>query len=84
MRLLAWMRENEVDDDAMAARIGDCSGFAVKKWKYAEREPDASTIVRIEAVTEGKVALADWAAQAAERSEKDGRRAAAAETRAVA
>lgn len=64
MRLLDFMRDRALTDDAMAARIGDCSGHAVKKWKYGEREPDASTMLRITAVTKGAVTVADWAAQA--------------------
>ena len=67
MRLLDYMREQGVDDDALAERVGDCSPHAVKKWKYGEREPDAGTIVRIERATEGHVGLKDWAEQSAER-----------------
>lgn len=74
MKLLDYMRTENIDDDGMAALINagladteKCSGYAVKKWKYGEREPDASTIVRIERATAGHVTVADWAEQASER-----------------
>lgn len=70
MRLLDYMREEGLDDEALAARLGECSPYAVKKWKYGEREPDASTIVRIERVTSGRVGLPDWAAQSEQRKAK--------------
>ena len=70
MRLLDHMREEGLDDDAFAERIGDCSGHAVKKWKYGEREPDAGTMFRIESATDGKVTLQDWARQAEDRRGK--------------
>lgn len=63
MRLLQFMREKGLDDEAMAMLIGDCSAHAVKKWKYGEREPDASTMLRIERVTDNKVGMPDWAEQ---------------------
>lgn len=64
MRLLDYMRNEKLDDEAFASRLGDCSAHAVKKWKYGEREPDAGTIVRIQVATDGKVTVRDWAAQA--------------------
>ncbi|MCJ2129194.1 helix-turn-helix domain-containing protein [Methylobacterium sp. E-045] len=64
------MREEQIDDDAFAALIGDCTGHAVKKWKYGEREPDAGTMMKIEDLTEGKVTVRDWAEQAAERNRR--------------
>lgn len=67
MRLLDHMRETETDDDAFAERVGGCTGHAVKKWKYGEREPDAVTIIRIEEITGGRVTVRDWAEQASER-----------------
>lgn len=70
MRLLDFMRDEKLDDDAFASRLGDCSGHAVKKWKYGEREPDAVTIARIERVTHGAVSLRDWADHAEERRAK--------------
>lgn len=70
MRLLDYMREEGLDDEAFAGRLGECGPYAVKKWKYGEREPDASTIVRIERATSGRVRLADWATQSDERKAK--------------
>lgn len=70
MRLLTHLREEKIDDGAFAARVGDCTGHAVKKWKYGERVPDARTIARIDQVTAGKVTLADWVEQEAERRAK--------------
>lgn len=70
MRLLDYLRDEKLTDDVFAEILGDCSGHAVKKWKYGEREPDAGTIVRIEAASGGKVALTDWAEQAESRRSK--------------
>lgn len=70
MRLLDYMREKGIDDDAFAERLGECSAHAVKKWKYGEREPDAPTIVRIQEATSGEVGLRDWAEQSSERRAK--------------
>ncbi|AWN35753.1 hypothetical protein [Methylobacterium radiodurans] len=64
MRLLDYMRDEKLDDEAFASRLGDCTAHAVKKWKYGEREPDAGTIVRIQVATAGKVTVRDWAEQA--------------------
>lgn len=63
MKLLDYMSTNDLTDEAMAERIGDCSASAVKKWKYGERSPDADRIIRIEEVTDGAVGLKDWAAE---------------------
>jgi DNA-binding transcriptional regulator YdaS (Cro superfamily) len=61
MKLLDYMRQEGVDDAAMAAAIGDCSDHAVRKWKYGERRPDADRMLRIQEITSGKVTLRDWA-----------------------
>ncbi|CAL8981842.1 hypothetical protein RHODGE_RHODGE_04007 [Rhodoplanes serenus] len=63
MKLLDYMRREGVDDEALAARLGSVTAFAVKKWKYGERIPDALTIVRLEEITGGAVTLRDWADQ---------------------
>lgn len=60
MKLLDYMRDEKLDDDAMASRLGDCSGHAVKKWKYGERVPSIEVAARIERATEGRVGLRDW------------------------
>lgn len=63
MKLLDWMRREGIDDNEMADQVGGVTAFAVKKWKYGERVPDARTIVRLEEITSGDVTLRDWAAQ---------------------
>ena len=63
MKLLDYMRVEDLDDEAMAGRIGGCSAHAVKKWKYGERSPDPDRIIRIEEVTGGKVGLRDWSSR---------------------
>lgn len=60
------MRDEKLDDDAMAARLGDCSGHAVKKWKYGERVPSIEVAARIERATDGRVGLRDWVRSEAE------------------
>lgn len=65
MTLLDWMRLNSMSDAEMASRVGNCSAHAVRKWKYGERCPPPERIVRIEAVTEGKVTLRDFVEVAA-------------------
>lgn len=60
MKLIDYMRREGIDDDAMAKQIGQCTGHAVKKWKYGERVPDANRILRIERITNRKVRLRDW------------------------
>lgn len=66
MKLLDYMRREGLDDAAMAARINEglpveahCTGYAVKKWKYGERQAPADKIMRIEEVTNGEVTLRD-------------------------
>ena len=60
MKLIDYMRREKLDDERMSRLVGDCTAHAVKKWKYGERVPDASRIVRIEKVTNGRVRLRDW------------------------
>lgn len=68
MRLLDWMRRENMDDEALASRIGDVTVHAVKKWKYGERTPDLKNILKIEKITRGDVAIRDWANARAEAS----------------
>lgn len=63
MKLLDYMRRENIDDEALAAQVGSVTAYAVKKWKYGERVPDALTIVRLEEITGGEVTLRDWADQ---------------------
>lgn len=65
------MRREGVDDDAMAARINEglpvvdhCTGYAVKKWKYGERQAPPAKVIRIEEVTNHAVTLRDLATPA--------------------
>lgn len=60
MTLAEYMKANGLDDEAMAAQIGDCSPSAVKKWRYRERQPRADTMVRIQEISAGQVAITDW------------------------
>jgi DNA-binding transcriptional regulator YdaS (Cro superfamily) len=64
MKLLDYMRRQELDDETLARRIGDCTAHAVKKWKYGERRPDADRILKIQKITGGHVTLRDWASEA--------------------
>lgn len=73
MQLLDYMRRENLDDAAMAARINEgvqaerhCTPSAVKKWKYRERSPDADRIIDIQRATNDEVGLQDWASEAAE------------------
>ncbi|MGY2052378.1 hypothetical protein [Methylobacterium sp. JK268] len=68
MKLLAYMREQKLDDTAIAAHVGGVTRHAVKKWMYGERMPRPEQIASIERLTDGKVTLADWIQQAAERA----------------
>lgn len=60
MKLATYMKNNGIDDDAMASIIGDCSASGVRKWKYGERIPERSTMQRIFEATNGEVAPNDF------------------------
>ena len=60
MRLLDYLNETSIDDEAFATLVGGVSKHAVKKWKYGERRPEADRIIRIEDLTMGRVSLRDW------------------------
>ena len=60
MQLQSYMKENGLDDDAMAAAIGDCSASAVRKWKYGERIPRPPQARRIAEITNGRVTMNDF------------------------
>lgn len=68
MKLIAYMRVKKLDDEAMASRVGGVTRHAVKKWMYGERMPRPEQIAAIAKITNGKVTLADWIEQAAERA----------------
>lgn len=60
MKLADYMKANSLDDAAMAQRIGDCTEFAVKKWKYGERTPRPEQMTKIKAATAGEVSADDF------------------------
>jgi DNA-binding transcriptional regulator YdaS (Cro superfamily) len=66
MKLIQYMRAKNLDDAAMAALVGDISEHGIKKIKYGERNPSFAVALRIEAVTKGKVRVADLGKQPAE------------------
>ena len=59
MKLTEYMREHELDDERMAARIG-CSSYAVRKWKYGERIPRPEQLAKIAEATGWKVRANDF------------------------
>ena len=60
MKLATYMKEHGLDDATMASLVGGCTEHAVRKWKYGERSPSVTTIVRIEEITAGKVTMRDF------------------------
>ena len=61
MKLIDFMRENAITNEALAAMIGgDTTVRAVKKWKYGETRPRLEDVAKIEEVTGGAVRLADF------------------------
>lgn len=60
MRLIDYMRSQNLGDAAMAKRVGGITGHGIRKLKYGERGPSIETAIRIEAVTDGQVGLRDW------------------------
>lgn len=60
MKLAQFMTEHGYTDASMAEEIGNCSEFAVRKWKYGERTPRPQVIDRIQQISNGKVGLKDW------------------------
>ncbi len=61
MKLDEFMKGAGLDDAAMASLVGDCSAFAVKKWRYGERTPRGPQMLRIVQATDGKVTPNDFA-----------------------
>ena len=60
MRLIDYLEEHDLSDEAFALLIGGITKHAVKKWRYRERVPDPVRLIRIEDVTKGAVTLRDW------------------------
>ncbi|WP_091974638.1 hypothetical protein [Methylobacterium gossipiicola] len=59
MLLRDWMRAAEVDDAALAEKIGDLSAFTVRKLRYRERGPSIRVAARIEELSGGMVRAPD-------------------------
>lgn len=60
MKLIDWMRSKGFDDFAVAQMHGDCTAFAVKKWKYGERTPRNAQMRRLSEISEGSVTANDF------------------------
>jgi hypothetical protein len=60
MKLASYMKQHDLDDEAMAALIGSGGASQVKKWKYGERLPRLPDLIRIEEVTGGAVTARDF------------------------
>ena len=75
MKLSEYMKQNCLDDAAMAARIGGCSEGAVRKWKYGERTPRPEQLARIAEATDGKVMPNDFMLQSKAASARQSRSA---------
>jgi hypothetical protein len=70
MKLLDWMKAENLTDEALAARLGQgVTWRAVKKWKYRETTPRVPELVRIEEITNGKVTARDFAKSHSEAAE---------------
>ncbi|MGJ0505634.1 MAG: helix-turn-helix domain-containing protein [Methylocystis sp.] len=64
MKLLDYLKENNLSDAAFAEHLGGgLSESAVRKWKYGERTPRLRDLVRIEEVTNGTVTPSDFLPQ---------------------
>lgn len=64
MRLIEYMKERDITDERMAELVGDCTVFAIRKWKYGERMPRRKQLARLREVTEGAVTANDFAGEA--------------------
>jgi hypothetical protein len=60
MRLIDYMRSENLDDAAMAALVGGITEHGIRKLKYGERGPSIEVAIRIGEVTAGQVGLNDW------------------------
>lgn len=69
MRLIDYMRSENLDDAAMAERVGGITAHGIRKLKYGERGPSIETAIRINEATAGSVGLNDWARDAARAGE---------------
>lgn len=61
MRLLDYLKTNDITDDQFAASLGGgVSARSVKKWKYLETTPRLPELLRIERATNGEVTPRDF------------------------
>lgn len=60
MKFIEYMRANQLDDEAMAERVGSITSHGIRKLKYGERKPSLVVAVRIEKVTAGAVPASEW------------------------
>ncbi|GJE79649.1 hypothetical protein CJNNKLLH_0975 [Methylorubrum thiocyanatum] len=58
------MRSKNLDDAAMAERVGGITAHGIRKLKYGERGPSIETAIRINEATNAEVGLTDWAPRA--------------------
>ena len=65
MQLDAYLRENNLTNEAFATKIGaDVSVWAVRKWRYGQRIPRLAMQGRIAHATGGAVTANDFVAAA--------------------
>lgn len=69
MKLADYMRQQNLDPDAMAAVIGGVSASGVRKWANGERVPRPEQMRRVMEVTNGAVEPNDFILPAAEAAE---------------
>ncbi len=72
MNLLTYMKAQAMSDEEMAEKIGcEATARAVRNWKYGDRTPSVTVIVRIEEVTAGAVTVRDFIPDSAPRPKDD-------------
>ncbi|BAU91196.1 hypothetical protein MPPM_2591 [Methylorubrum populi] len=65
MQLDAYLRANDLTDEAFARRLGPgVSAWAVRKWRYGQRIPRLAQQRRIREATDGEVTANDLIAAA--------------------
>ena len=72
MRLIDYMRSENLDDAAMAALVGGITEHGIRKLKYGERGPSIEVAIRIGEVTVGQVGLNDWSRSPSASASKSG------------
>ncbi|MEP9376173.1 hypothetical protein ABLE91_05625 [Aquabacter sp. CN5-332] len=59
MKLLDYMRDQKLDDEAMASLVGGITSHGIRKLKYGERNASLEVAMRIEGATGGLVRPSD-------------------------